>query len=364
MTELSYLTQLRSELLTNSAYVIADATGCIKLDAMESPFIWPGELLAEWQAGLARLQLNRYPEHDFTLRNLLSVELGVKPEQVVMGNGSDELIQLLCMAVAKPQTCVLVPAPSFSMYRIITEACGLKVVKVDLHADFELPAAEMLAAIEQHQPALIFLAVPNNPTGNRFAESTLRQIVAAASGLVVIDEAYCAFAPSHYAAWLNEYPHLVILRTFSKVGLAGIRLGYMAASLPVVQVIERLRLPYNINSLTSYTAEFALQHRHLLQQQSQQIIAWREQLFQQLSALAGVKVWPSHSNFLTLQLQSHSTRAPVSATAVTEQLRQQGVLIKNLHGVHPLLHNCLRVTIGLPEENQKFFTALCVALGV
>ena len=294
---------LRNELLDNPVYVVPDASGFIKLDAMESPFAWPGELSAQWQAELASLHLNRYPDPMPQLRAALCAELQVQDAQLVLGNGSDELIQLLCMAVAKPNACVLAPVPSFSMYRIIAQACGLSFVGVDLQADFSLAIADMLATIKDKQPALIFLAVPNNPTGNLWDEAALQQIVEAAPGLVVIDEAYIAFAPQHYAAWLARYPHLIILRTLSKVGLAGIRLGYMAASVDVVQVIERIRLPYNINSLTATTAKFALQHASHLQQHAQQILRWREQLYQQLLTLPYVRVWPSHTNFLLLQLQ-------------------------------------------------------------
>lgn len=347
---------LRKALLDNPVYVVPDAHGFIKLDAMESPFAWPGELGLQWQAALANLHLNRYPDPMPQLRAELCAELQVQDAQLVLGNGSDELIQMLCMAVAKPDACVMAPVPSFSMYRIIAQACNLSFVGVDLQADFALPVAEMLAAIKAKQPALIFLAVPNNPTGNLWDEAGLQAIVEAAPGLVVIDEAYIAYAPRHYAAWLARYPQVVILRTLSKVGLAGIRLGYMAASSEVVQVIERIRLPYNINSLTAATAKFALQHARHLQQHAEQVLLWREQLYQQLLTLPYVRVWPSHTNFLLLQLQQHD------AQLITAQLRQAGILIKKLHGSHVLLSQTLRVSVGLREENQRFVAILSALL--
>jgi histidinol-phosphate aminotransferase len=347
---------LRNELLVNAVYVVPDSAGFIKLDAMESPFAWPGEFTAQWQAELADVQLNRYPDPMPQLRAALCAQLQVQDEQLVLGNGSDELIQLLCMAVAKPNAKVLAPMPSFSMYRIITQACGLEFIGVDLDAYFALAVDAMLTAIREHQPALIFLAVPNNPTGNLFDEVALQKVIEAAPGLVVIDEAYTAFSPVHYAAWLARYPQLIILRTLSKIGLAGIRLGYMAAARDVVQVIERIRLPYNINTLTAKTAAFALQHAHYFQQQAQQVMQWREQLYESLLAMPCLRVWPSHTNFLMLQLQQHD------AQLITQQLREAGILIKKLHGSHPLLDQCLRVSLGLPEENQRFIAMLSALL--
>ncbi len=347
---------LRHELLVNPVYVVPDAVGFIKLDAMESPFSWPGELTAQWQAELADVQLNRYPDPMPELRAALCAELQVQDTQLVLGNGSDELIQLLCMAVAKPNACVMAPAPSFSMYRIIAQACGLPFIGIDLNADFSLPVDGMLAVIQQKQPALIFLAVPNNPTGNSFDAASLQKIVEAAPGLIVIDEAYLAYGPTNYAAWLARYPHVVVLRTLSKVGLAGIRLGYMAASTDVVQVIERLRLPYNINTLTAKTACFALRHAKLWQQQSKQVIQWREQLYQDLLLLPFLRVWPSHTNFLLLQLQQHD------AELITSQLKLAGILIKKLHGSHRLLMQALRVSLGMPAENHRFVAMLSALL--
>lgn len=349
-------TVLRNELLANPVYVVPDSHGLIKLDAMESPFAWPGELAVSWQAELANLQLNRYPDPMPELRAQLCTELRVQDAQLVLGNGSDELIQLLCMAVAKPGACVMAPVPSFSMYRIIAQACGLSFIGVDLQADFGLSVEAMLAAMAAQQPALIFLAVPNNPTGNLWDEAELQTIVEAATGLVVIDEAYIAYSPRHYAAWLGRYPHVVILRTLSKVGLAGIRLGYMAASAEVVQVIERIRLPYNINALTAVTARFALQHKQHMQQQAQQVLLWREQLYQQLLTLPAVRVWPSHTNFLLLQLQQHD------ASLMVTQLHQAGILIKKLHGSHALLSQTLRISVGLLEENQRLVAILSALL--
>lgn len=350
---------IRAEIRDLTAYHVPPARGLIKLDAMENPYTWPEPLVDQWLAQLRHVALNRYPDPSSAdLKARLRQAFEIAPEQELMlGNGSDELIQLLAMAVAEPGRVILAPEPSFVMYRMIATFAGLEYVGVPLREqDFSLDRDAMLAAIERHQPALVFLAHPNNPTGNLFDPALVEEIIRAAPGLVVVDEAYSAFAGHSFIPALGSFPNLLVMRTVSKMGLAGLRLGLLAGPAPWLQELDKLRLPYNINVLTQASAEFALQHKQVLDEQTEAIRADRQRLYEALSTLDGVQVYPSQANFLLLRV------AGGRAGAVFAHLREQGVLIKNLDSSGGMLRGCLRVTVGRPEENQRFLEVFAAAL--
>lgn len=361
-----------------SAYHVPNPGDAIKLDAMENPYAWPaelpGELSAQWAAGLGEVALNRYPDPAADgLRAQLREWMGLnqlsnhESLDIILGNGSDELIQLLAMAVQHPSNadakpCILAPEPGFVMYRMIARFVAADYVGVPLAADYELDRAAMLAAIQQHQPALIFLAYPNNPTGNLWSLEDMQAIVEAAPGLVVIDEAYTAFAADSRVTWLQQYPQLLVMRTLSKVGLAGLRLGMLAGQKSWLDELNKIRLPYNINSLTQYSASFALEHVEPLDQQAASLRAERESLLAELNQRAerveGLQAWPSQANFLLFKTPTGQ------AVTIHQALVAAGILIKKLDGSHPQLANCLRVTVGTAAENQAFLTELDNALGL
>jgi len=350
---------LRPEIRALNAYHVTDASGMVKLDAMENPYGWPQALIEKWLKVLAGAELNRYPDPD--ARPLVEALRSVHriPEQsgVLLGNGSDELIQLIMMAVAAPGRVVLSPEPGFSMYQMIASFVGLGYVGVPLSAsDFSLDLAAMLAAIEQHQPAVVFLAYPNNPTGNLFDAGAIEQIIAAAPGLVVVDEAYHAFADATLMGRLPEYDNLLVLRTLSKMGLAGLRLGLLVADHGWVDEINKIRLPYNINSLTQLSAAFAMQHADILTEQTDRISRDRESLYTQLQQMVELTVYPSRANFILFRVPEGK------GTALFERLIEDGVLIRNLHRDGSVLADCLRVTVGTSAENDAFLKALRRAL--
>jgi histidinol-phosphate aminotransferase len=270
---------------------------------------------------------------------------------VLFGNGSDELIQLILMGVARPGAVVLAPEPTFVMYKMIASFVGMQFVGVPLATDFGLDLAAMRAAIKQHQPAVVFLAYPNNPTGNLFDAASIEILLRESPGLVVVDEAYHAFAQQSFMDRLGRFDNLLVMRTLSKQGLAGLRLGILAGDPAWLVEFDKLRLPYNINSLTQASAGFALKHKNVLDDQAARLRAERARLLQELAALPGVQVWPSAANFILF-------RTGKSADTVFAALRQQGVLIKNLSGHGGVLANCLRVTVGTPDENTAFLAAL------
>jgi histidinol-phosphate aminotransferase len=349
---------VRPEIRQLSAYHVADAGGLIKLDAMENPYHWPESLREEWLALLGAAEINRYPHPQApAVKAGLRRTMGI-PEQMplVLGNGSDELIQMIAMTVGGPERTILSVEPSFVMYRMIATFLGMRYLGVPLRADFSLDLPRLLAAIEQEQPAVIFLAYPNNPTGNLFAERELLQVIEAAPGLVVIDEAYAPFTDVSFLPRLGRYDNLLVMRTVSKMGLAGLRLGLLAGPSGWLDEIEKTRLPYNINVLTQISAEFALRHQAVFDRQTGRICIEREALFAQLARLDGVEAMPSQANFILLRL------ATGGATELFERLREKGVLVKNLHGSHPLLADCLRITVGTPEENAAFLSAFKASL--
>jgi histidinol-phosphate aminotransferase len=345
---------IRPEIRALKAYHVPDARGLIKLDAMENPYSLPEPLRAQWLNALAHVEINRYPDPGAhvlraRLRDALAVPVGM---ELMLGNGSDELIQILLMAVARPGAAVLAPTPTFVMYEMIASFLGLRFVGVPLQPDFALDRAAMLAAMATHRPAAVFLAYPNNPTGNLFDRADIDAILEAAPGLVVVDEAYHAFAGDSYLCNLPDRDNLLVMRTLSKQGLAGLRLGVLAGAPAWLGEFDKLRLPYNINSLTQASATFALAHAEVLDEQAACIRADREALYESLRARPGITVWPSRANFLLFRPER------VPAREVFEGLRARGVLIKNLDPAGGLLKRCLRVTVGTPAENALFLEAL------
>jgi histidinol-phosphate aminotransferase len=214
----------------------------------------------------------------------------------------------------------------------------------------------MLAAIAEHKPSLVFLAYPNNPTGNLYDAADMEQIIRALgdTGIAVVDEAYQPFARKSFMGRLPEFQNMVVMRTLSKLGLAGIRLGYLSAAPALLEQFEKVRPPYNVNVLTQAAAEFALDHLDVLDQQAEALNAERTRLAQALAALPGVEVFPSAANFLLV-------RVPDPDKAC-DKLRAERVLIKNLSKMHKLLAGCIRVTVSTPEENAVFLNALKASL--
>lgn len=348
---------IRPEILSLSAYHVADATGMVKLDAMENPYHLPEAMSEELGGLLAHAAINRYPDPQaMGVQDALRRAFGIGPQHaILLGNGSDELIQILATALARPGASLLAVEPSFVMYRMIAGFSGLRYVGVPLKSDFELDEAAVLEALEREEPALVFIAYPNNPTGNVFDRAALERIIAAAPGLVVMDEAYHAFTGGlSFLDDLDRYPNLLLMRTVSKLGLAGLRLGYLVGAPAWIRELDKVRLPYNVNVLTQVAARLALDRVAVLEAQAATLVVEREKLFQAMSEFASVQAHASRANFILFRVPDGGK--------VFAGLKTRGVLIKNLHGAHPLLDNCLRVTVGAPEENQAFLAALAAEL--
>ena len=337
------------------AYAIQDSAGMVKLDAMENPHRLPAALQAHLGQRLGALALNRYPDGRVNdLRHALA-DYAQMPAgfDIMLGNGSDELISLLALACAVPGASVLAPLPGFVMYGMSAQLQGLKFIGVDLTPDFELDEAAMLAAVARYSPSITYLAYPNNPTANLWDDAVIEKIidaVGAQGGLVVMDEAYQPFSSKSYIDRIARHSHVLLMRTLSKFGLAGVRLGYMMGPRALIAEIDKVRPPYNISVLDYECALFALEHREVFAEQAQDLIAQRALLLDALSAMKGVKVWKSDANMILLRV--------ADAAKTFEGMRFRKVLVKNVSKMHPLLANCLRVTVGTAEENAQMLAAL------
>lgn len=349
---------VRPEIRALTAYHVPDAANFIKLDAMENPYTWPDHVIDDWLNILRDVSLNRYPDPSSSeLKEGLRREMNIPSDmEILLGNGSDELIQMILLTMLGPGRKVLAPEPSFSMYKMIATFVGLDYVGVPLNDYFELDVTAMLEAIKLHQPAVVFLAYPNNPTGNLFDPSAIRAIVEASPGLVIVDEAYHAFASSSFMGELPHYDNMLVLRTLSKMGLAGLRLGLLVGAKAWLSQIDKVRLPYNINVLTQASTCFALKHNRMLAEQTAHIRRDRDALAQELTSMANITVYPSQANFILFRVPSGQ------AGKIFEAIKASGVLIKSMHGASPKLAHCLRVTVGKPNENQAFLHALKAAL--
>ena len=350
---------IRQDVASMHAYAIQDSRGLIKLDAMENPFRLSDALQRELGERLGRVAINRYPGRSTAdvvaaLTQFVGLPAGCK---LMLGNGSDELIDLLSVACDVPGATILAPLPGFVMYQMSAKLRGLNFVGVPLTPEFELDEAAMLAAIEQHRPALTYIAYPNNPTANLFDDAIVERIVAAVGrqqGLVVFDEAYQPFASRSWLPRLAQHEHVLVMRTLSKFGLAGVRLGYLCGHAALIDEVDKVRPPYNVSVLNAEATLFALDHADEYARQAALLRAERERLQTALARLSGVRAFPSEANMILL-------RVPDSARAFAG-MKARGVLVKNIAGMHPLLANCLRLTVGTPEENDAMIEALKVSL--
>lgn len=332
---------VKKSVSTLSAYSAKEIPCRIKLDANESPygFISSANIIT-------KIKTNRYPDPEAkTIKKLIAKNLGIKQESILQGNGSDELIYYLITAFGGP---VLFPVPTFSMYGIIAQALGEKNIAIPLDKEFDLDIDNILPAIRKEKPRLVFLSSPNNPTGNCFSSEKILKILEASRGIVVVDEAYQPFASEKgFLPLLKDYQNLVILRTLSKVGLAALRLGFMVAAAEIIAEVNKVRLPFNVNSFSQAIAIEAMKNKKFLRSSVSSIVAGREKLLREMDAMAGIQPFPSEANFILFRVKNPDT--------VYTKLLQKGVLVRK---IHPVVKGCLRVTVGTPGENAAFIKAL------
>ncbi len=361
---------IRQDVQSMHAYAIQHSVGMVKLDAMENPFALPPELQAQLGERLGKVAINRYPGARIDALKAALADYVNLPQgfSLMLGNGSDELISLLAMACDVPNAKILAPEPGFVMYAMSAQLQGLDYIGVPLRADFELDEAAMQSAIAQHEPAIVYLAYPNNPTANLWDAGVIRRLIAQVSaygGLVVMDEAYQPFSSLSWLDEIRQHPeanaHVLLMRTLSKFGLAGVRLGYMLAPTALLKEVDKLRPPYNVSVLNAECALFALEHTEEFARQAQQICQERERLLSALSKSSNATAYKSDANMMLLRIQPQSAQDSAPADRVFEVLKAHKVLVKNVSKMHPLLAHCLRLTVGTPEENTQLLAALKAA---
>ena len=342
---------VRADVRGLSRYEVPDASGFVKLDAMESPYPLPPDLAERLGAALSRVPIHRYPDGEArAAKDALRRALALPDDAgLLLGNGSDELIQIATCALAGPAAGVLAPDPSFVMYRRNALMAHAPFEAVPLRDDFSLDVDAMLAAIERTRPALVFLACPNNPTGNLFDAAGVERIIRAAPGVVAVDEAYYAYAESSFLPRVLEFPNVVVIRTVSKIGMAGLRIGYAVAHPDWIAELDKVRPPYNVGSLAQAALPLLLASGDVFARQAATIRAERARLADALARL-GVRVYPTQTNFVLARMPD--------ADAAAAALRAARILVKNLHGTHPLLAQCLRITVGTPEQNGALLEVL------
>jgi len=341
---------LRNDIDLLEEYKVFDSSGLIKLDAMENPFDF--NVSCEFKNKSLSVNLNRYPDANCeNLKKLLKSKNHLDDNfDVIIGNGSDELIQLICFAFLKPSNIVLCPHPSFSMYKKIAQVVGLKFKEVALKKDFSLDIELMLDTIKKIDPAVIFLAYPNNPTGNLWSKNDIDLIIKNTNGVVIIDEAYGDFSKQSYISEMRKYENLLIMKTFSKIGFAGLRVGYLFGKKEIIKELNKLRLPFNINSFSQKISEFHIIENDI-SKQTNEIIKNKELLIKELLKIDNITVFQSATNFVLFRLENQS------ADNVFEKLINQKILVKNMSNT-PSLNNCLRVTVGTKNENELFIQSL------
>jgi histidinol-phosphate aminotransferase len=352
---------IRQDVQSTHGYAIQQSTGLIKLDAMENPFRLPLPLQRELGERLSRVAINRYPvQSTADVVAALSRHVELPPGcKLMLGNGSDELIDMLSVACNVAGAAILAPEPGFVMYRMSAQLRGLRFIGVPLSAQFELDRNAMLAAIERERPALTYIAYPNNPTCNLWDDTVIDEIVATVggqNGLVVFDEAYQPFSSRTWMQRMAAHDHVLVMRTLSKFGLAGVRLGYLCGRAALIDEVEKVRPPYNISVLNAEATLFALDHADEYARQAAVLRGERERLQAAFRVLPGVHAYPSEANMILVRVPD--------ARRAFDGMKARGVLVKNIGAAlgHPLLVNCLRLTVGTPEENTLMIDALKASL--
>ncbi|NIP39435.1 MAG: histidinol-phosphate transaminase [Candidatus Dadabacteria bacterium] len=344
------ISRVRPEIQQLKAYSVPHYNCSIKLDGNESPFDLSSDIRQKFQDKVNSVLLNRYPDPGAdVLRNKLSRMTGLLPDQVVLGNGSDELIEMIIRGFAGGSGKVLIPVPTFSMYKLSSVTLGHEVIESELDEKFDLDLGNFKKHIEEDDPDVIFLASPNNPTGNCFSREKIIQIIESSNGVVVVDEAYCDFSGVAFLDQLSDYPNLIILRTMSKIGFASLRLGMLFASKKITETINKIRLPYNINSLSQAVAETVLDNYETIRSNISTIIAERRRVFERMKIIPGVELFSTDANFILFKINN--------ADRIYRDLIEKDILIRNFNSPGRL-ENCMRVTIGTQQENDAFLKAL------
>ena len=351
MPSVDLMKLIQRNVLSLEPYHVEDNDCEIKLHANENPFPPSKELLDLFSASLQKLQLNRYPDPDSkALKDSIANRLDIKTERLVIGNGSDEIILFLLQVFCQEGDTIIFPEPTFAMYSIIAQSLSIKSASISLDSQWNFNADALLRSAEENNSRIIFLSYPNNPTGNCFSDIQVQKVIESFQGIVVIDEAYHDFSRKSFINQIEEHNNLVVLRSLSKIGLAALRVGFGVADPLVINEINKVRLPYNSNTISQTFAEHLTTNFEAVQEQIDSIVDERHRLLGELQKIKSVTAFPSDSNFILFKTEK-------SANNIFTYLSKNGILVRNLSS-HPKLNNCLRVTVGTKNENDRFLSKL------
>ncbi len=334
------------------AYKTETSEAKVKLSSNELPYDLPETLKRRIAKAVSEIPFNRYPDPYATrLREILAELWQVAPENIVLGNGSDELILNLVLAVGEPYEGIVYPIPTFPMYRVSAETVGRPVYEIPLRRDLDLDERKMAETLENYPSALLFISYPNNPTGNLFSREKIEKLKAKV-GLLVSDEAYYDFSGETFLKEaIDPSQNVVVLRTLSKIGLASLRVGALIADEGFVKELFKVKMPFNITYPSQVAAEIVLtEGLEFIREAVSKVISERERLLKELRKMDFVEVFPSKANFFLF-------KTPFGADEVHKLLLEEGVLVRNISYL-PNLEGCLRVSVGKPEENDIFLEKL------
>ncbi|MFH0925296.1 MAG: histidinol-phosphate transaminase [bacterium] len=348
---MNILNLIRPEILNLEPYQAKNRSAYkILLDGNESPYPPSSKIKDLIKTRLDSLDLNRYPDPEAKiLKEDLAKYYGVETSNIILGNGSDELILYLILAFCNNSDSIICPSPTFAMYKILAQTAGTQYIEIPLDQDFDLECNLLIDTIEEKKSKLLFLASPNNPTGNTFSSSMILDLLNQKNCIVVLDEAYGYFCKKSFLKKLDKYDNLIILKTFSKIGLAGLRFGVLICNEHLIKEISKVRLPFNVNSFSQMVTSIILENTLELEKDINIIIKERDFLFSNLNSIKGVTPYPTEANFILF-------KSNIDVDIVYNELVNKGILVRNFK--HPRLKNSLRVTVGLPEENKKFIEGL------
>jgi len=352
----SALRGIKRQVLQTASYQLSVNPTKIKLNQNENPYDFPEDLKQEVFRRAGAIPWSRYPEFvPDSLQEKLGVASGWPKEGVLVGNGSNELLQAALMVLVGPRTRVAFPSPTFTVYSLITRILGGKVLPIPLREDMTFDVEALISRAEGAKAGAMVIASPNNPTGTVLPAWGLERILKEFSGFLLLDEAYYEFCGTTGLAYLENHPRLIITRTFSKaMGMAGLRVGYLLAQPRLVREIGKAKLPYNLNRFSLTAAEVALENRGRFQGSIDRILQERERMGDSLRRIPGIRTYPSDANFFLIEF-------PGPPGEVYQQLIAQGILIRDV-SAYPMLSRCLRVSVGTPSENDRFLEALCAAV--
>jgi histidinol-phosphate aminotransferase len=352
----SALYGVKSQVLKVPAYTLHAYEAEIKLNQNENPFDFPEDLKEETFRRFRERQWSRYP--DFipdALRYRLADFVGWPKDGILVGNGSNELLQAALMILVNSRTRIAIPSPTFTVYRLIAKILGAQIVDIPLNPDMSYNVAALISKSQESGAGVLVVNNPNNPTGSAITEDEIKQILDQFQGFVLLDEAYYEFCGHTGFRLLAKYPRLIITRTFSKaMGMAGLRLGYLLADPKLTEQISKAKLPYNVNQFSLTAAEVALENIDRFRPAIDLMLSEKVRLDKELREIPGIKVYPSQSNFFLLDV-------PVAPRVLFDDLYAQGILVRDVSS-YPMLSKCLRISVGTPKENDRLLSALRAGL--